>query len=209
MKVFSIVNHNTILAFADQDAAAASEQTHPGNEIFRTLDGLTNIANDSTGKELVALYNGIPGVTPVAKFENRGIAAKRIWAAIQTLPLQTVTGTIKPVKGGFEITQTVDPLTGDPIEKGEQEMPKKKAPKAKATPKANTTPQGVRGGTKHAEVIALLKRAHGATIVEIMSKMGWQRHTVRGFMAGAMKKAGYNVESFKPEGGERTYRLPR
>jgi hypothetical protein len=29
----------------------------------------------------------------------------------------------------------------------------------------------------------------------------------RGFMAGAMKKAGYNVESFKPEGGERTYRI--
>ena len=27
-------------------------------------------------------------------------------------------------------------------------------------------------------------------------------------MAGAMKKAGYTVESFKPEGGERTYRLP-
>jgi hypothetical protein len=26
-------------------------------------------------------------------------------------------------------------------------------------------------------------------------------------MAGAMKKAGYNVESFKPEGGERTYRI--
>ncbi len=36
--------------------------------------------------------------------------------------------------------------------------------------------------------------------------MGWQKHTVRGFMAGAMKKAGYTVESFKPEGGERTYR---
>ena len=40
-----------------------------------------------------------------------------------------------------------------------------------------------------------------------MLKMGWQKHTVRGFMAGAMKKAGYAVESFKPEGGERTYRI--
>jgi hypothetical protein len=39
--------------------------------------------------------------------------------------------------------------------------------------------------------------------------MGWQRHTVRGFMAGAMKKAGFTVESFKPEGGERNYRLPK
>jgi Protein of unknown function (DUF3489) len=49
--------------------------------------------------------------------------------------------------------------------------------------------------------------AKGATITEIMDKMGWQRHTVRGFMAGAMKKAGHSIESFKPEGGERSYRL--
>ncbi len=54
----------------------------------------------------------------------------------------------------------------------------------------------------------MLQRKNGATPAEIMAKMGWQRHTVRGFMAGAMKKAGYTVESFKPEGGERTYRLP-
>jgi hypothetical protein len=51
----------------------------------------------------------------------------------------------------------------------------------------------------------MLQRKNGATLVEIMEKMDWQRHTVRGFMAGSMKKAG---ESFKPEGGERTYRLP-
>jgi Protein of unknown function (DUF3489) len=44
-------------------------------------------------------------------------------------------------------------------------------------------------------------------LVDSMEKMGWQKHTVRGFMAGAMKKAGYAVESFKPEGGERTYRI--
>jgi hypothetical protein len=40
-----------------------------------------------------------------------------------------------------------------------------------------------------------------------MEKMGWQRHTVRGFMAGAMKKAGHTVESFKSDKGERTYRI--
>jgi predicted transcriptional regulator len=56
-------------------------------------------------------------------------------------------------------------------------------------------------------VVALLKRENGATLAEIMEKMAWQEHTVRGFMAGAMKKAGYTVESFKPKGGERTYRI--
>jgi predicted transcriptional regulator len=56
-------------------------------------------------------------------------------------------------------------------------------------------------------VIALLQRKNGATLAEIADKMGWKSWTVRGFMAGAMKKAGYTVESFKPEGGERTYRI--
>ena len=53
----------------------------------------------------------------------------------------------------------------------------------------------------------MLQRKNRATIEEIMKTMGWLRHTVRGFMAGAMKKAGYTVESFKPDGGSRTYRI--
>ena len=75
-------------------------------------------------------------------------------------------------------------------------------PSAKAT---ETT--GPREGTKTAQVVAMLQRKNGATLEEIMSKMAWQKHTVRGFMAGAMKKAGYTVESFKSDKGERTYRL--
>jgi len=66
---------------------------------------------------------------------------------------------------------------------------------------------GSREGSKTAQVVAMLYRKNGATLFEIMEKMGWQKHSVRGFMAGAMKKAGYTVESFKPEGGERTYRI--
>ena len=79
---------------------------------------------------------------------------------------------------------------------------RKNAPKA---PKAAKTP---RESSKTAQVVAMLQRQEGATLSEIMTSMGWQRHTVRGFMAGAMKKSGYAVESFKPEGGERTYRIP-
>ena len=66
---------------------------------------------------------------------------------------------------------------------------------------------GPRLGSKTAQVVALLRRHNGATLEEIMQKMGWQRHTVRGFMAGAMKKAGYAVESFKSDQGERAYRI--
>ena len=82
----------------------------------------------------------------------------------------------------------------------------KKAPKARksAEPKDAAAP---REGSKTAQVVEMLKRPAGATLNEIMERFGWQKHTVRGFMAGAMKKAGYAVESFKPEGGERSYRI--
>ena len=88
----------------------------------------------------------------------------------------------------------------------------KKATAAKNTPKGKQAAKtqeatAPREGSKTAQVVAMLQRKNGATLAEIMEKMGWQRHTVRGFMAGAMKKAGFTVESFKPEGGERTYRI--
>jgi hypothetical protein len=93
----------------------------------------------------------------------------------------------------------------------EVEQPATKSPKRKkaAKPKqqaAAPQPAAPRE-SKTAQVVAMLQRPEGATITEIMQKMGWLKHTVRGFMAGTMKKAGYNVESFKPEGGERSYRI--
>jgi hypothetical protein len=83
-----------------------------------------------------------------------------------------------------------------------------KSAKPKKAVAKDEKPAGVRGGTKMAQVIEMLQRKNGATLSAIMEAMQWQKHTVRGFMAGAMKKAGYEVESFKPEGGERTYKLP-
>ena len=85
-------------------------------------------------------------------------------------------------------------------------IPAKPAPKAKKSAKKEES-AGPREGSKTAQVVALLQRKNGATLSEIMEKMGWQKHTVRGFMAGSMKKAGHTVESFKPEGGEHTYRI--
>jgi hypothetical protein len=98
---------------------------------------------------------------------------------------------------------------GAPVEgtATEKTTPAKQAPKAKKAAKAPKSEAAPREGSKTAQVVAMLQRKGGATLVEIMDKMGWQKHTVRGFMAGAMKKAGYTVESFKPEGGERSYRI--
>jgi Protein of unknown function (DUF3489) len=57
-------------------------------------------------------------------------------------------------------------------------------------------------------VIDLLQRPQGATIDEIATVMGWQRHTVRGLISGALKKKlGLQVISQKTERG-RLYRIP-
>lgn len=65
-----------------------------------------------------------------------------------------------------------------------------------------------REGTKQATLIAMLRAPDGATIAEIMAATGWQSHTVRGAMAGALKKKlGLEVTSEKVEGRGRVYRL--
>src|ERR1700751_4585689 len=42
--------------------------------------------------------------------------------------------------------------------------------------------------SKQDKVIAMLRRPEGATVDEIASAMGWQRHTVRGLFSGTLKK---------------------
>ena len=61
--------------------------------------------------------------------------------------------------------------------------------------------------SKQGEVIAMLRRLEGATIDEIASAMGWQRHTVRGLFSGTLKKKlGLAVASAREERG-RVYRI--
>ncbi len=65
-----------------------------------------------------------------------------------------------------------------------------------------------REGTKQAALIAMLRAPGGATIAEIVAATGWQPHTVRGAMAGALKKMlGLEVTSEKIESRGRVYRL--
>ena len=56
-------------------------------------------------------------------------------------------------------------------------------------------------------VISLLRRPIGASISEMMKSTGWQSHSVRGFLAGSLKKKGQLVSSSKDQKGVRRYRL--
>jgi len=69
-------------------------------------------------------------------------------------------------------------------------------------------PRAKREGTKQAVLIELLTRAEGATLPQMTVATGWQVHTVRGAMAGALKKKlGLEITSEKQTGADRIYRI--
>jgi hypothetical protein len=185
MATFTINETNEIVAFATPEEASAAAQTP--FDSFTSQDELAELAKTWPAERLLAILNSLPGEKPAKKLKDPKAAIARIWARIQGLgeAAQPEPEAAKP--------------RGDKKAKGG----------ARAAKGAKAEAAGPREGSKMAQVIAMLQRAKGATISEIMDRMQWQRHTVRGFMAGAMKKAGYTVESFKPEGGERSYRLPK
>jgi hypothetical protein len=78
----------------------------------------------------------------------------------------------KPAKRkGKAKSAKATPATSEPAAGGE--------PSAKPTPRA---------GTKQALMIDMLKRPEGATVEQIAEATGWQHHTIRGAISGALKK---------------------
>lgn len=62
--------------------------------------------------------------------------------------------------------------------------------------------------TKHDRVLTLLSQRSGTTIPEMMEATGWQQHSVRGFLAGTVKKKlGFTLTSSKSVGELRRYRI--
>lgn len=94
---------------------------------------------------------------------------------------------------------------------------KAQPPQPKAAPKAKKLSEPMKAGlkavaektgTKLSKVIALLSRPEGATLEEVMKATDWQKHTVRGAMAGTLKKKhGYDIASEKSPDGQRHYMI--
>jgi hypothetical protein len=75
----------------------------------------------------------------------------------------------------------------------------------RSTPASSKFP--ARSATKQDRVIAMLRASAGATIASLVIATGWQQHSVRGFLAGAVrKKLGLNLVSEKTDKG-RVYRI--
>jgi len=181
MRLFAIDTDNNITAFP------AAEQIPEGQEHFASEKELAKLAAGWSTDRLVQVWNSFAGVAPfgdlkpVKKFTDRKTAVARIWKAVQA-------------------------LTPTPAPQAAPTAPKKAKSNKEATARDAAKP--TREGSKKAIVLELLRRAEGATLADIQSATGWQPHSVRGFLSGALgKNMGLTVESFKTPEGARAYRL--
>ena len=98
-------------------------------------------------------------------------------------------------KGG---AQGAKGARSQPSRRPRKATPAKNALPGKRAPKTQEA-SAPREGSKTAQVVAMLQRKNGVTLAEIMDKMGWQKHTVRGRR---------NARRSAPEGGDAHPREP-
>ena len=197
MTTYTIDTENSITAHASKQEAGEGES-------FSSQQELATLVAEWPAARLIEVWNGIPGLSPVKKFTDRKSGVARIWKAIQSLD------------GGTAAESATTAAKANKA-KAVATVPKKAKSTAKPKPakaakgkrsKAAAKPTTARDGSKKAEVIGLLRRKGGATLTQIMKATGWQAHSVRGFISGALgKKMGLTVESAKREDGERVYKL--
>jgi Protein of unknown function (DUF3489) len=186
--MFTIDSENNIVAHAALPAGADESQS------FSTAKELAKLTADWPASRLVDTWNSFAGVAPfddlkpVKKFTNRKAAVSRIWAAVARLS-----------PDGAQLAADVAPAKGKA-----KKSPSKAPRRARAQKGANES-----RSNKKADVIALMKRAKGVTLAEIMETTGWQKHTVRGFVSLLGSKGGEKIESSKNAAGERSYRIAK
>jgi hypothetical protein len=197
MSTFVIDSENSITAFGPGETMPEAE----GSEKFKTIEDLQQASEAWPTDRLVEVWNGIPGLTPVKKFTDRKTAVTRIWKAIQSLVgPEGQTADVAPVG----VTRGKKAAAA---KKGTQTKRSRKARKPPGKPKAAA---GMREGSKAAKVLAMLQQSKGATLKELMKATGWQAHSVRGFISGALgKKLGLSVESTKRDDDDRVYKIVR
>lgn len=80
-------------------------------------------------------------------------------------------------------------------------------PKTRTRVAPSSSKTTMRPDTKHARILAMLRAPAGTTIAAIMTATDWQQHSVRGFLAGVVrKKLGLNLVSEQIDKG-RVYRI--
>ncbi len=188
MSTFTIDSDNNITALTGPPASADPSSS------FSNVKELAELTASWPASRLIETWNSFAGVAPfddlkpVKKFTSRKAAVARIWQAVTRLSPGR-----KPQAAPAALT------------KG-----KAKKSSAKASRRAPAKKPAIEARTnKKAEVIAMMKRAKGATLAEIVETTGWQKHTVRGLISILGSKGGLSIESSKNASGERHYRITK
>ncbi|GGD45525.1 DUF3489 domain-containing protein [Erythrobacter arachoides] len=78
-----------------------------------------------------------------------------------------------------------------------------RTPEAAAAPVSTSAAPPPKATSRLHQLQALLTRENGASIAEMVAATGWQQHSVRGALAGALKKRGLIITSEKLDGVRR------
>jgi len=167
-------------------------------ERFSSAVELAALAAGWPAQRLVHIWNVLPEVLPVKRFENREVGVHRIWKRLQT-------GSA-PEKPPAEMPAPVEAHAPESAP-----VPASTVEKATVTPTAAKVLEPIieaRVGSRAEAVLSLLRRTEGATIAQLMQTTGWQAHSIRGFLSGIVgKKMGLKLASRKPAGGSRVYQI--
>jgi hypothetical protein len=133
--------------------------------------------------------------------------ANRATNIIAGKPRKSTAG-IRPV-AGIGRTSAADRKTADRGTKADRVDPSTGRERGTERAAAPRRPGiALRERTKGATILGLLQRRDGATLAEMIEATGWQAHSVRGFLSGALrKKHGLVIASTKDAAGERRYRI--
>ena len=159
-----------------------------GGALTKVMDSLRNkglvrvIETDGRPQRVVLTSEGMAAIGVEREDEGR-----------TTAPAEADTGPT-PADAGTAV-QSAGPAAEADSAATPAKRKAKAAKRGKAAPAEKPTQ---RTGTKQALMIDLLKRPEGATVEQIAEATGWQHHTIRGAISGALKKKlGLTVEAIR------------
>jgi len=165
--------------------------TLKGGALNKVMDSLRNrglirvLGGDGGPERVVITSEGMAAIgvesddNEAAAADTAPTSAEADSAAEGPAPATEANGAATPAKR--------KPARGKAKAKASRAAPTTSEPTAKPTPRA---------GTKQAQMIEMLKRPEGATVEQIAEATGWQHHTIRGAISGALKKKlGLTVEA--------------
>jgi hypothetical protein len=208
MPTYSIDTENSLAVHPGEDAAI--KEAGATGAAFATEAELSEATALWPASRLVDVWNGFAGSPPFAelkevkRFTDRKSAVTRIWTAAQRLGEALEEEMAIAEQDMLRAQQeTLRAAKATKPAKAARTAAPKASAKRKATKEATSTDDAPapkqREGTRKATVVALLERAGGATLEEIMAETAWQKHSVRGFISTLGSKHGYTIVSTRRE----------